>query len=92
MYARWRPSGPRGRSVLKNNGVYTTLDGPTVDQVNSADIAYLGGHIYEITDAEAAALTAAGYSIILGYPGNIKTEDNDNIITESGDHLFSEYA
>lgn len=62
MYARWRNNLPCGRTVLKNSGIYTTLDNPTVDQVNSADIAYLGGHIYYISDAEAAALTAAGYT------------------------------
>lgn len=63
MYARHRPSGPRGRTVLKNGGVYTTLDSPTVDQVNAADIAYLGGHWYYVTGAEEAALLAAGFTL-----------------------------
>lgn len=64
MYARHRPSGPRGRTVLKNGSVYTTLDSPTVDQVNSANIAYLGGHWYYVFGAEEAALTAAGFTLI----------------------------
>lgn len=91
MYARHRASQPRGRTVLKKSGVYTIHDGPTVDQVNSADIAYLGGHIYEVTDAEAASLIAAGFSIILGYPGHLLTEDGDFLTTEAGDRLMSEY-
>lgn len=57
-----RPPGPRGRSVLKSGGVYTTLDNPTTDQVNAADIAYIGGHRYYVTDAESVALIAAGFT------------------------------
>ena len=55
--------GRRGASVLKTDGVYTTVDFPTDTQVSSADVAYLGGHTYTISDAEAAALTAAGYTV-----------------------------
>ena len=43
--------------------IYITVDGPTVDQVNAATIAYLGGHIYYVDDTEAAALTAAGFTV-----------------------------
>lgn len=52
----------RGRSVLKaHDGTYSTVDTPTGDQIDAAAVAYIGGHCYEITDAEAASLTSAGY-------------------------------
>lgn len=51
------PSG-RGRNVyLKTDGSYTENQ-PEDDQVAKV---YHGGHIIEITAAEAASLTAAGY-------------------------------
>lgn len=63
---------PRGRSVIKIDGTWTTVDWPTMSQVSNAtriiDVngesvpgAFLGGHIAQITDAVAAELTAAGY-------------------------------
>lgn len=58
----------RGRTVIKKNGVYSTVDAAAVpDQLATADIVYLGGHIYEVTESEAADLVAAGYTVI-GYP------------------------
>lgn len=55
---------PRGRTVLKAaDGTYTTVDNPTQLQVLAAAVAYLGGHVYEVTTEEAAALTAAGYTV-----------------------------
>lgn len=55
-------ANPRGRSVLKSTlGVYSTVDTPTQDQIDAAAVCYLGGHVYPITSAEAAALTTAGY-------------------------------
>ena len=54
-----------GRSVLKESGVYTTVDNPPADRVNAADVAYIGGHRYEVTAAEATALTNAGYGAYL---------------------------
>ncbi len=92
LYARHRPPQPRGRSVVKIAGVYTTVDGPPMELQNSAEVTYLGGHIYEITDEEAAALLAAGYSILLGIPGLITTEDDFDLETEDGDNLLSEYV
>lgn len=64
MYARHRPNGPRGRSVIKLNGTYITLDGPTQAQQDSATEVYIGGHMYYVSDAIAAALIAAGYSVL----------------------------
>lgn len=51
-----------GRSVLKAaDGTYSTVDTPTQDQIDASAVAYLGGHVYEVSADEAAALTAAGY-------------------------------
>lgn len=62
---------PRGVSLLKNqDGSYTLVDGPTGLQMDAAAYTYLGGHIYDITDDEAAALIAAGYGDgVSGYGG-----------------------
>lgn len=92
MYARHRPNGPRGRSVIKLAGTYITLDGPTQAQQDAATEVYIGGHMYEISDTIATSLTAAGYSIILGFAGELLTELNDEIISESGDDLMTEYV
>ena len=57
----WFVHFDRGVSVLETGGVYATVPFPTTDQINAADTVYLGGHIYDISSDEAAALTAAGY-------------------------------
>lgn len=61
LFRYYAPRGPVGRTVLKRGGVYETVVTPTVDEVNDAEEAYLGGHVYEIDQATADALTAAGY-------------------------------
>jgi hypothetical protein len=53
---------PRGQTVLKNpDNSYTTVAYPSQDQIAAAQIAYVGGHVYTVSTAEAAALTAAGF-------------------------------
>jgi len=59
----------RGRSVLKSGGVYRTVDTPDTNQVAAATEYYAGGHVYEVSTAVAAALTAAGYTVYTGSPG-----------------------
>lgn len=56
-------SWSRGRSVLRVGGVYQTVDTPTSEQIAVASEVYLGGHIYTVDDATAAALDAAGYGV-----------------------------
>lgn len=53
--------GTRGQTVLKINGTYATYDCPTNTDMDSATEIYQGGHVYTVTTAQAAALTAAGY-------------------------------
>lgn len=66
---------PRGRSVLKINGTWTTIDWPSVSQCNAAtpivDVhgesvpgCFMGGRTYSITETVAAELVAAGYSVV----------------------------
>lgn len=59
-----RKSLPTGLTVLKSPlGSYTQLEHPTPEQIDAATVCYLGGHVYEVDDVEAAALTAAGYTV-----------------------------
>lgn len=53
----------RGVSVLKIDGVYRTIDSPTVDQINTATEYYAGGHVYQVTEQTAFDLTEAGYAV-----------------------------
>ncbi len=62
-----RMSLTRGVSLLKENGVYRQVENPSPEEAAAADIAYLGGHSYEVSSAEAAALTAAGYGFLISY-------------------------
>lgn len=59
---------PRGRSVLKIGGIYTTLDVPTQTQIDASTEYYAGGHIYFVTATVAQALTDAGY-LVAGFTG-----------------------
>lgn len=53
----------RGVSVLKSGGVYTEVRFPSHEEVEAADIAYIGGYSYEVDATEKAALEAAGYTV-----------------------------
>lgn len=56
-----RMSRTIGVSLLKESGIYRQVIDPMAEEVEAADIAYLGGHTYVIGTAEADDLTAAGY-------------------------------
>lgn len=51
----------RGVALLVNGTTVTATRYPTQDEVADADFAYLGGHTYDISAAEATTLTNAGY-------------------------------
>lgn len=53
---------PMGTTVLKEDGIYRQVGGQTdpVD-IDNAEMVYLGGHEYVLTEAEVSELTAAGY-------------------------------
>lgn len=54
---------PKGISVLKNGSVYTEVRFPSHEEVQEADVAYIGGYSYEVDEAEKSALEAAGYTV-----------------------------
>jgi hypothetical protein len=69
QWRSWRHYGgnPVGVSVVKVNGVYTTIRTPTTTQLEAAGNRegidfFLGGHVYTVTDAVSTALIADGYS------------------------------
>ena len=55
----------RGKSLLKSAGIYSQKFNVTEAEIAAADIVYLGGREYTVTDEEGAALTAAGYGAYL---------------------------
>jgi hypothetical protein len=57
--------GGVGGTVLKHmDGTYSTVVSPTTAEMQAAAAAYLGGHVYYVSAAEAAALIAAGYTVM----------------------------
>jgi len=53
----------KGITVLKTGAVYTQVRYPSSEEVDAADIAYIGGYSYEVDSTEKAALEAAGYTV-----------------------------
>ena len=51
----------RGVSLLKKDGLYRQVEYPTAEETAEADIYYIGGHVYTVTDAEILELINAGY-------------------------------
>lgn len=58
-----RYTTPQGITVLKNGSTYSEIRYPTTDELESADVVYLGGYIYTVSNEEAASLQAAGYEV-----------------------------
>lgn len=61
LFSRYRLV--RGITVLKIDGEYFELRYPSSEEVEDADIAYIGGYSYEVDAAEKADLEAAGYTV-----------------------------
>lgn len=55
----------RGVTIIKANNGYAQVRFPTQDLLDSVEAYYLGGHEYEVSNTEAASLTAAGYGSYL---------------------------
>lgn len=55
---------PYAYSVIKRGSSYESVVSPSVDLFEdpAVDFIYQGGHVYTVSDAEAALLIAAGYS------------------------------
>lgn len=65
MFFRRASPLPVGQTVLKENGVYSTVQNPDANRVAAAQAYYLGGHVYEVNSTIVAELTAAGYAAYL---------------------------
>lgn len=59
----------RGVSLLKEGTTYRQVEDPSAEEVEAADAAYLGGHVYTINGSAAADLDAAGYGAWLTQVG-----------------------
>jgi len=53
----------RGITVLKIDGEYYEVRFPSSEETQAADIAYIGGYSYEVSEGEKASLEAAGYTV-----------------------------
>jgi len=57
----WRYPINRADSLLMTNGVVTRNRTFEVSEVTAAEYAYIGGHVYTISQKERDQLIAAGY-------------------------------
>ena len=53
----------RGITVLKIDGEYYEIRFPSQEETQAAEIAYIGGYSYEVSEAEKASLEAASYTV-----------------------------
>ena len=53
---------PRGVSVLVTGTSVVEKRWPTIEEIEAADVCYMGGHEYVITNASAQVLIDAGYA------------------------------
>lgn len=61
LFSRYRLV--RGISVLKVDGQYYQTRYPSSEEVQAAQIAYIGGYSYTVSAAEKTMLEAAGYTV-----------------------------
>lgn len=58
----------RGETVIMNNGTFTTTRYPDLATLAAADAYWLGGYTYQVTDAQATALSLLGYGEYISFP------------------------
>lgn len=78
-----------------DGGVLTSETGPDAG-LDTAQVVYLGGHVHEVSDAEAAALTTAGYGdrlnlgpVDLTWSDGQQTPWTRRVITQDGDNAIT---
>jgi hypothetical protein len=59
----WRYTLKRGITVYKIDNQWYEEQYPWQDDLDQASVVYLGGHEYEVTEAEKDDLEAAGYEV-----------------------------
>ena len=52
-----------GITGLKVDGIYYEMRWPSSEEVEAAEVAYIGGYSYEVDATEKASLEAAGYTV-----------------------------
>jgi hypothetical protein len=84
-----------GATSTHHDGATTITTGPD-EGLATAQVVYAGGHVHTVTDAEAAALTAAGYGARINVePVDIHWASQDpalftrRLITQDGSAAFS---
>lgn len=55
----------RGETVIQTGGTFSTVRYPAMEDLAAADAYWIGGHSYDIDQATADALTAAGYGAFI---------------------------
>ena len=48
-------------SVIREGGIYREVEEPTAEEVDAAELVYLGGRRHPVTEQEISDLTTAGY-------------------------------
>ena len=61
LFARY--TRKQGITVYSIDGQWYEEQYPWADDLDAADAVYLGGHEYEVTEAEKIDLEAAGYEV-----------------------------
>lgn len=61
LFSRYRLV--RGITVLKIDGEYYQLRYPSAEEVAAAEVAYIGGYSYEVSESEKTQLEAAGFDV-----------------------------
>lgn len=65
LFRHYRPLKKGVTVIQRQDGTFYLKEYPTQDELDAALRFYLGGHIYTISQAEADALTAAGYGSLI---------------------------
>lgn len=65
-----------GQTLLKFGTSYKLYKYVSSEDLTAADVVYLGGHNYIVSDVEAAALTAAGYGAQLSPVDDVIVPDD----------------
>lgn len=73
LYSRVRSVDSSQSVIRRPDGTWETVTNPSQDEIGVALAHYQGGRTYNVSDAEASSLTAAGYGAFLvaqsGHPG-----------------------
>lgn len=77
---------PTGESLVKQGGAWKAVRSPSQDFLDSCEIVFTGGHVYDISDELWAEIQADAPE------GHVPTliDDDDLLVSEGGDQLVSQ--